>query len=215
MGVGPFLAGVIENVLGTDMAVDLKLPFLPHGGLIINHITGPGVVMASLWLLELLAIVCLFREPDRINGGARKGESSSSSKGADVETASTATTYGTSGTSAAASDESNWLLNSDDGHAHVKVSTFREQIVSIYLLIFDNPALPVTLYLFAFIELVDEVLISSCSMVVHRYFGWKSKVAGFLIASLGSLVLPADFFVERMAHVHSERKIMKVTTPYE
>ena len=92
MGVGPFLAGVIENVLGKDM--DLKLPFLPHGGLIINHITGPGVVMASLWLLELLAIVCLFREPDRINGGARKEGSSSSSKGkgTDVETATTTTT---------------------------------------------------------------------------------------------------------------------------
>lgn len=63
---------------------------------------------------------------------------------------------------------------------------------------------------FCYIEMADEVLISSCSMVCRRYFGWHGAVAGFLIASLGSLVLPADYVVERASHVLSERRIMKV-----
>jgi hypothetical protein len=46
-------------------------------------------------------------------------------------------------------------------------------------------------------------------MVTHRYFGWHGSTAGLIIASLGALVLPADFLVERAAHVSSERKIMK------
>jgi len=58
--------------------------------------------------------------------------------------------------------------------------------------------------------MADEVLISSCSMVCRRYFGWHGSTAGLIIASLGALVLPADFVVEKASHVFSERKIMKV-----
>lgn len=68
----------------------------------------------------------------------------------------------------------------------------------------------ITLLLFCYIEMADEVLISSCSMICRRYFGWHGSSAGLLIASLGALVLPADFVVERASHVLSERRIMKV-----
>jgi len=169
----------------------------------------------------MLAISFLFQEPDRINGGGSSENDSSKKKtstsnngsnGLHVNTGST--NYGSTSSMKELVDDDEaqlWLIESDDGKPHVKPGkAFLDQVFAIYKLIFENAALPVTLYLFAFIELVDEVLISSCSMVVHRYFGWKGSTAGFLIASLGSLVLPADFFVERMSHVYSERKIMKV-----
>jgi len=169
-----------------------------------------------------LAIACLFREPDRINGGGGSTSEKKDTKSSKVGNGSNGVSgmYVDTGYGSASSlkeledeDEENaWLLESDDGKPHVKPGkSLWGQVLTIYRLIFDNAALPITLYLFAFIELVDEVLISSCSMVVHRYFGWSGSTAGFLIASLGSLVLPADFIVERMSHVHSERKIMKVS----
>jgi hypothetical protein len=73
-----------------------------------------------------------------------------------------------------------------------------------------SPGLSATLLIFCFIELADEVLISSCSMVVRRYFGWHGAAAGFLIAALGALVLPANFVVENCSHQVSERRILKV-----
>ena len=224
MGIGPLVAAILENVFGTDMLVDVRLAWLPRGGIIVNHITSPAIVMSVLWLLELVAIVLLFQEPDRINGGGGRGGSSSAEKNVNSTTnysngihepTTSLPNYGSTASLEKLEDkcdeEQHWLLDSDDGKLHTKPgNTVRDQVLAIYQLVFANAALPVTLYLFAFIEMVDEVLISSCSMVVHRYFGWKGSVAGFLIASLGSLVLPADFFVERMSHVHSERKIMKV-----
>jgi hypothetical protein len=78
------------------------------------------------------------------------------------------------------------------------------------MLIFRNPALPVTLFLFGYIEMICEVLISSCAMVSKRYFGWDGSVPGYLIASLGALVLPAHFVVERASRTYEERVIMKV-----
>jgi len=71
-------------------------------------------------------------------------------------------------------------------------------------------ALPVTMLLFGYIELVDEVLISSCAMVCRRYFNWHGSRAGLLIAALGALVLPAHYFVEGASHRYEERAIMKV-----
>jgi len=46
-------------------------------------------------------------------------------------------------------------------------------------------------------------------MVSKRYFGWTGSLAGFLIASLGALVLPAHFVVERASRSFDERAIMK------
>jgi len=96
------------------------------------------------------------------------------------------------------------------------VGEFKEQgfwgeIVSTSSLVLINPGLPITLLLFGYIELADEVLISSCSMVVRRYFGWNASSAGFLVASLGALVLPANFVVEIFSRRVSERRIMKLS----
>jgi len=88
------------------------------------------------------------------------------------------------------------------------ISHIRQEISRTIRLIFENPGLPITLLIFGYIELVDEVLISSSSMIIHRYFGWHASSAGFLIASLGAFVLPADYVVNKASCYYSERKIM-------
>ena len=204
MSIGPLLAAILDLASGRDSKIDLELPFLPSGGIIYNHVTSPGFVMALLWFLEILALIFLFREPERINGSdpANKGGSIVSFD-SDVNL----TAYGTGS-----------MAKSPNGSRSSKRAWWRNvwsQLVLIKNLIVSNMALPVTLLLFGFIELVDEVLISSCSMVCRRYFSWNGSRAGFLIASLGSLVLPAHYVVERASRHYSERKIMKVRSKPE
>ncbi|KAL3808087.1 hypothetical protein ACHAXA_006849 [Cyclostephanos tholiformis] len=104
-------------------------------------------------------------------------------------------------------------LASDDssnlGHKESTLGWFVNCTGTLFQVIFKNGAFPTTLYMFAFIELSGEVMISSCSMVVHRYFRWNGSTAGLIVASLGALVLPAHFIVERASHICSERLILK------
>jgi hypothetical protein len=200
MSIGPLLAAILDMASGRDSKIDLELPFLPSGGIMYNHVTSPGFVMAGLWFLEILALIFLFREPERINGSdpASKGGSMVS-----FESDLNLTAYGTGSMSKSP--------NGTSSKARAWRKNAWSQLVLIKDLIFSNMALPVTLLLFGFIELVDEVLISSCSMVCHRYFSWNGSRAGFLIASLGSLVLPAHYVVERASRRYTERRIMKVS----
>lgn len=203
MSLGPLLAGVLDMAAGQDTDVDLPLFFLPTKGIIFNHVTSPGFVMAGLWFLQMLALLVLFHEPLRINNA-------SSSQEEDDDEANTtknakpgaASNYGS--IDQAPTTKKAIVRGGGDGWC--------EQCRTVISLIFQNSALPITMLLFGLIELVDEVLISSCAMVCRRYFGWRSSRAGFLLASLGALILPAHFVVERASHRYEERAIMKVST---
>jgi len=187
MSLGPLLAGILDMVAGRDTEIDihLNLPGMSkEEGIIYDHVTSPGFVMAILWFAEILALVFLFREPKRINVENSTGAT-------DLDSGKKQTIYGT---------EVMYSSQNDFVENQMKV---------IYNLIFSNVALPVTLFLFAFIELTDEVLISSCSMVCRRYFGWNGSRAGFLMASLGALVIPSHFLVEQASRLWNERRIMK------
>ena len=207
MSVGPLLAGILDIATGRDVNVDIELPFSPAGGIIFNHVTSPGYLMASLWLLQLVALVFVFREPNRING---------------LESDSLASKLGGPSGDGACGDGTALLDQNDSGGYGSLSAEMRqlnegkrgpglfEELTITAKLVFQNPGLPLTVLLFGYIEMVDEVLISSCSMVCRRYFGWHASVAGFLIASLGALVLPAHFVVEKASHYYSERRIMLV-----
>ena len=201
MSVGPLLAAILDMVSGRDTMVDLKLPFMPSGGIIYNHVSSPGFVMSCLWFAEILALLFIFREPERINGSKHPLGKRTSAL-VSFESEPSLSKYGTITTTKPANTRlvrtRNWWKNVWSQFLHIKD------------LVFSNMALPVTLLLFGFIELVDEVLISSCSMVCRRYFSWNGSHAGFLIACLGALVLPAHYVVERASRTYSERRIMKV-----
>ncbi len=181
MSIGPLFAGIIDITSGRDTDVDVQLGRL---GIVFNNTTNPGFLMAFLWATEMMAVFFFFREPDRINtmsNGSKKDGSNSSEVGD----------------------------NSKEDMSASLFSTAWNEVKTVSALISSNPAFPITLLLFAYIELVDEVLISSCSMVVRRYFRWHGSTAGFLIASLGALVLPSHFVVERASRYYEERSIMK------
>jgi hypothetical protein len=185
------MAGILDAVAGRDADVDLVLSGIPAGGIIYNHISSPGFVMALLWFMQIIALLLLFREPDRINGSGfqssrSKADSSSDNPvsllGKDVDTPS----YGTEPIT---KDQGDKDVDDQASKRSIWIRAMNEAVMTSRL-IFDNPALPVsylsfsiatvscqasyfivifcrkiTFYLFAFIELTDEILISSCSMV--------------------------------------------------
>lgn len=200
MSIGPMLAAILDTVAGRDNNVDIAIPFLPAGGIIYNHITSPGYVMSGIWFLEFLALVIFFREPARLNEEDDGGLSSAQNE-----------------SSKSTGDEGNGnVLSKQEGYGSIAsqdsslVKSKRHD--STFQLVFKNPGLPLTVVLFGYVEMTCEVLISSCSMVVRRYFGWHANKAGLLLACLGALVLPAHFVVEKTSHYYSERKILSVSS---
>eukprot|EP00536_Pseudo-nitzschia_multiseries_P005683 jgi/Psemu1/254737/estExt_Genewise1Plus.C_1090050 len=191
MSIGPLIAAILDDTTGRDLLVDLYLPFTPAGGIVFNSFTSPGFFMAMLWLAELLCLIFFFNEPDRINGKVEEDNKDTS----DTETTSLIKTdYG----------------SMEHGRASNDSMSIGDKSMSASSLILVNPGLPVTLLLFCYVELADEVLISSCSMIVRRYFEWRGATAGYMVAALGALVLPANFVVEIFSRRVSERFIMKV-----
>ena len=186
MSIGPLIAGILDDTTGRDLRVDLRLPFTPAGGIIFNSITSPGFVMATLWFMQLLALFYFFSEPDRINGTTTTGDDDRYS----MDSEATPLMKIDDGSSKGSIDSNNSLNSSIQDAGSVSLSPESEykapgfwgEIVATSSLILINPGLPITLLLFCYIELADEVLISSCSMVVRRYFGWNASTAGFLVA---------------------------------
>lgn len=210
MSIGPLLAAILDMFAGRDTQVDLHLPMTPARGIIFDHVTSPGFVTAGLWMVQGLALVLFFREPIRIHSGAEGGDMQSerSEASLDGRVKATLERVGVSLT-----DEETAPLIIETGNVLDERTIWQRmwsELVTMKKLVFSNMALPVTLLIFGFIELADEVLISSCSMVCRRYFSWHGSTAGFIIASLGALVLPAHFVVEKAVNHFEERSIIKV-----
>ena len=219
MSIGPLLAALLDIYAGRDAHVDLHLPsILPLGGIIFDHVTSPGFVTAALWFLQFLALIFVFQEPTRIHTESGQSVDTTlsqrdSDRSLDAKVKATLESVGVQ-MSEDQDDEETALLgaNKDRGQRHESpwtrtmsdLDTLRKQV-------FGNMALPVTLLIFGFVELADEILISSCSMVARRYFGWHGSTAGFIVASLGALVLPAHFIVEKAAQHFEERFIIRVS----
>jgi len=174
MGLGPFLAALLDDLAGRDSQIDYTfppwVPYLSGVGIVYDHVTSPAFFMAAVWFLLFGATIILFEEPIRINCFKRSNN--------DIEKG---------------------LIS---------------QIKTVIDLLFRNSSLPVTLFIYCYIELVDEVLISSCAMVCKRYFNWHGSVAGYILAALGGLVLPADFISEKVSKLYEERVIMKHLLSY-
>lgn len=193
MSIGPLIAAILDDTTGRDFKIDFHLPFTPAGGIIFNSITSPGFVMAILWFLEFLCVIFFFDEPDRINGGKNDNETNIT----DSERSSLIKSdYGSieDGVIRHHSLISNGFIedisdsdsnrSSDSLRPRIKkqVEGFWDEISSVCSLLLVNRGLPVTMLVFCYIELADEVLISSCSMIVRRYFDLDASAAGYLVA---------------------------------
>ena len=58
--------------------------------------------------------------------------------------------------------------------------------------------------------LIQMKIFTNMCIFEGRYFRWPGSTAGFIVASLGALVLPAHFIVEKASHSYPEQRIMKV-----
>ena len=181
MSIGPLIAAILDDTTGRDFLVDLHLPFTPAGGIIFNSITSPGFFMATLWFLELLFLLIAFSEPERINGAKtdRKANGTYTERSSLIKS-----DYGSINewTSMVREDNSDSDSASDPPSQDIKKQMKGFWGGSTLSLILVNKGLPVTLLLFCYIELADEVLISSCSMIVRRYFNQNASTAGYLVA---------------------------------
>lgn len=151
MSIGPLVAAILDILSGRDTDVDLWLPFLPSGGIIYNHVTSPGFLMAGLWFLQMVVLALLFHEPLRVNAkknnNTRTAYSSLPKKlSQNPKSEERHIDYG--------SIEDRWYK------PNVSLLNVGKELVDIGRLIFGNLALPVTMLLFGLIELVDEGMLN-------------------------------------------------------
>ena len=69
---------------------------------------------------------------------------------------------------------------------------------------------PVCLFILLYIKFALEVMISSCPMILDRYFRWGGGRAGIFLAGLTLMILPVNFICGHIARKHEERTVLKV-----
>ncbi|GMH89244.1 hypothetical protein TrVE_jg3157 [Triparma verrucosa] len=288
MSAGPFIASLLDAFAGRDVEVDVGI----LGGLIFNHVTGPGWVMAAAWIIQLFMLLFYFKEPKLITKqdeeeeppdsspsnfkpptinnddlleplptspapsspsttprhssnslrqmddsaatltpnileGLNPAVQESQSQSQDEEEKQKLLGYISDDNSYGATHGSNETENVEDPPPSFKfrlpyflspailsdlkaLSTKTATSIRDYrALILSNHAFPVTLLLFGLIELTDEILINSVSLITRRYFRWHGASAGLFIAGLGIFVLPANFVVDKLSKTHDERNLAR------
>jgi len=188
MSVGPLMAAILDMSSGRDTAVDIPIAFLPKGGIIFDHVTSPGFYMAAFWLIEMVALLIFFREPDRVNGG-EKEEAFTDDKQVPIKRSTSGhfrhiscdfdlseyisaklESQGPSNGSYQ-NGETEPLTASNRSSYSIKPKRRSSggvwsELVTVKNLIFGNIALPITMLIFGYIELVCEVLIRYATLVM-------------------------------------------------
>jgi len=203
----------------------------------INNLALPGHIMSMFWLLQIVGLLCFFKRPEYKKKGDAfecdeehldhfeiSSDTTSECNGEPQETdrlllLSSPHTPKRNNLKAAYGSDNSIVVESLSGddhslnkrklHVHTPVRTLSKSINRVRKLVFHNMALPVTLAIFAYVNLTIEVIFSSCAIITHRYFKWSPSFTGVFLAALAFAVLPISFFV---AHNNTnERKLMKVS----
>jgi hypothetical protein len=75
-----------------------------------------------------------------------------------------------------------------------------------------NVSIPISLSLIVYSVFAQEMFFSSCALITDRYFQWRGNAAGFFLGSLSVIVLPTDFFCEKITRRYEERTIVKASS---
>jgi len=213
MSVGPLVASILYRKTGHDLEVDINF----FDCIVINNITSPAFGMSTFWLLYIFISALCFNEP-KITKQVAKVERQNSDEAKEISRSlsemnvNIKTTYAVSdpfkGT-----DPHKIIPKHKDSNFQQKIKkkdfTFFADMFRLCNQVIQNAPLSITLGLLCFVQFTYEVLISSCPLVTKIYFGWNPDSAGFAIASLSILVLPAMVFIDRLSTPTSERKILK------
>lgn len=215
MSTGPCFAAILDASTGRDINVVINI----LGGIVIDNVTSPGIFMATLWLLQLLSLLFFFKEPDTERGGAKvnrdvdckdQHEIKSLPRSASDVHVDLKETYAPLEKLTHNFSPYSPLCSAKELEPHRKKSrSIASKLSRVWKIVTHNITLPVTLALFAFIEFTDEIIISSCALVTGECFKWNAVYAGFMVATLGLLGLPANIFVEYLSRTYDERRIMQ------
>lgn len=89
-----------------------------------------------------------------------------------------------------------------------KIRTFSKRIRKLMTY---SIAIPVSLVFIIWTVFAQEVLFSSCALITKSYFLWRGSFTGVFLASLWVLLLPMDYFCERLARRYEERFTVRVS----
>lgn len=90
-----------------------------------------------------------------------------------------------------------------------KIRTFSKRIRKLMAY---SIAIPVSLVFIVWTVFAQEILFSSCALITKSYFLWRGSVTGVFLASLWVLLLPIDYFCERLARRYEERFTVRVSS---
>lgn len=143
----------------------------------------PGWFMMGLWTLYLVMTALYFRDPPKRKMPAVQ---------------STAVVEMTVG-------EQKPLLSTT---AKTVSSESLASETSVVQSLFLNVPVMITFFIYFVLKLVLEAVLSSCSMLTSFYFDWDPSVAGFYLAGLGLLMLPANVVVSLLARRFDDRELI-------
>ncbi|KAI3869763.1 hypothetical protein MKW98_030944 [Papaver atlanticum] len=190
MACGPALAGLLQT--------NFKIYMITF-----NANTLPGWVMALAWLVYLVWLWILFKEPIRENEENNTAEEVNPGVGnGELESQLTERLLLTS--------EDKQQDEDDDDDSEEASEESRKPASSIreaYRLL--TPSVKVQLLIYFMLKYAMEILLSESSVVTTYYFSWSTSSVAIFLACLGITVLPVNIFVgSYISNMFEDRQIL-------
>lgn len=138
---------------GRDEKIDVQihLPGSPEGsGLVFDHVTMPGFLMAFLWGMQVLAVFFLFDEPERINS-SEGGQDTQSERNNGIEIAQ----YGS-------------ISSSHEEQENISKRSSMGETMALLRIILSNMAFPVSCMLHFVIKITSCQSYLNCDIFYGR-----------------------------------------------
>lgn len=194
MACGPALAGLLQYNFKI-----YKLTF--------NEETLPGWVMAVAWLIYLIWLWILFKEPSReVEANETPQESNAEPvEGDALENGIKKPLLISSERMEQDADGDNECEGSDEApeESHQAATSLQ----SAYRLL--TPSVKVQLLIYFMLKYAMEILLSESSVITTYYFGWSTSSVAIFLACLGLTVLPVNIVVGNyICNMFEDRQIL-------
>ncbi|KAH7428983.1 hypothetical protein KP509_09G025600 [Ceratopteris richardii] len=164
MTVGPALASALSSV-------DFKV-----GGMIVNYCSASGWVLGFAWILYLLLILILFKEPNKPHQMESMKSKEANSGPKEEDFGALAPLLG---------DSLNKEEDKTDESSRSFIDVLKEMNLPIQILLTN----------YFMLKFASEMLISEATLVTGYYFSWSSSTVGWFLGALGLTVLPSSAVV--------------------
>ena len=76
--------------------------------------------------------------------------------------------------------------------------------------LWKNIPVMITFLVYFVLKLILECVLSASSIITHYYFAWSPGSSGVFLATLGALMLPANWCVARLARSYEDRELIMI-----